>query len=157
MALQCIGTDKINSAIPYNPRYHRKGAADEFFLCRRNAGQAQCRWCTSLTNIYHVIRKNTNRSLLWKGRRFDSNKSAIVIGLWSSKGRQFENTIKSDRHLTSVDFDLRSRRRLETGRRSGSIIYTHTQIFTIQYIDISRSVYPVNLWICDDISISYIV
>ena len=42
------------------------------------------------------------------------------------KGRRFENILKLDRDImTSVDADLRSGCRLETGRRSESIIYIY--------------------------------
>ena len=60
----------------------------------------------------------------WKGRRFDSNKSTIDLRI--SKGPWFEI-------MTYVDADLRSGRRLETGRRSESIRYILNNIFFIVY------------------------
>jgi hypothetical protein len=62
--------------------------------------------------------KSTNRFSLSKGRRFDSNESAIdlIIGPW------FEI-------MTSMDANLRIGRWLETGCRSESIIYIYIYIY----------------------------
>ena len=50
----------------------------------------------------NMLKKNNNKNIIWKERRF-------------------ENTLRLE-IMTSVDADLRSGRRLESGRRSESII-----------------------------------
>ena len=67
---------------------------------------------------YHHISSN------WKGRQFDSKKSTIDLRIW--KGPWFEI-------MTSVDANLRSGCRLETGSRSKSIRYILNNILFILY------------------------
>ena len=97
------------------------------FICRRNAGHVHWIyvWNFDVLHSFDVIcnaddvqtwptfimwqGKSTHRSSFWKGRWFDSNKSAIDLRIW--KECLFENTLKSDHDLfeimTSVDVDYR--------------------------------------------------
>jgi hypothetical protein len=77
-------------------------------------------WPTSIT----WPGNSTYISSHWKERRFDSHKLTIDLIIW--KGPWFEI-------MTSVDADLRSGHRLETGRRSESMRYILNDISFILY------------------------
>ena len=77
-------------------------------------------WPTSITWQGNSICISSH----WTERRFDSNKSTIDLIIWKAPWLEI---------TTSVDADLRSGRRWETGRRSESIRYILNNISFILY------------------------
>ena len=77
-------------------------------------------WPTSITWQGNSIYISSH----WTERRFDSNKSTIDLIIWKGPWLAI---------MTSVDADLRSGRRWETGRRSESIRYILNNISFILY------------------------
>jgi len=99
-----------------------KRVSDELY-CRRNTGQAHWiyAWNFDILHSFDTMcnadvqtwptsimwqDKSTYISSLWKGHRFNSNKSALDLRIW--KGWWFENNLKGPwfEIMTSVDVDL---------------------------------------------------